>query len=199
MKIASMIFILITTGLALAGCATPRVPIPVVSYEAKTEKLDMTVGLVFDDVFLQQTYKTSQLLSTWVYPLGDVLPLMIAKSLKDQFVVADIVPESEASNYKIVIRPKLDDFYAQAPATTFSRTNTGIKITYDVAHQSSNFSVSGQGTNEVITEADNALFQSLSRQFDYKYQAAGDAGIAILHCLEELNDQLVGVLKNSQK
>ncbi|MBD2860340.1 hypothetical protein IB286_15200 [Spongiibacter sp. KMU-158] len=189
------IFFSIIIAFFTVGCATPRIPIPVVSYEANIVKSNLTVAIVVDDLFLQQAYKTSQLFTTWIYPLGDVLPLMIEKSLRNRFAVADIVPDYEASDYKVIIRPALDKFYAQVPATTFSSTNTDIKITYGVTYSGSEFSVTGRGTNEEITEDDKALFASYKRKLDYKFQAAGDAGIAILHCLEDLNVQLAKELK----
>ena len=204
----------------LVGCATvpQSIPLSVVAPPPLAPKVDKSVLLVLESDLKNATRTSKQFLGAIVYPLGEVLPAIIERSLGEQFKeVVTAADDSRRSGFDWVVTPKLVSFEAVVPMMAFFPTETTVRIdyvVYDVARQQAR-TLSGLGTLGEGARSDALLLQRLdnrmpgirkSSQVDtqvgnwldpapnYTSAAGWDAMVAILHAIQDLNAQLIGIV-----
>jgi hypothetical protein len=198
-----------------AGCAT-RVPIGVVVPPALQPRQPELVLLVVDDELRAASFRTRRGTKAWVYPLGETLPAIVERTLSESFQLVTVArDESAVAGFDLVVRPRLARFEAAIPSSPFAPTPTTLEIAYRVRDLRSGktHQLSVVGTQEVVTERDDELHRRLpaagwrraradSRDTsvavtmapEHEQVAARDATMAILHCIDELNQQLRSVV-----
>lgn len=197
------------------ACATVEIPIPIVTSPHAEVKSPQYVGVYFSESFRTASYESAQAGTTWIYPLGKVLPQVILKSLQENF---DRVTTIESMDFPIedlnyLIEPSLESFRVDVPLTIFSQTKTEVAIGFSVHDQKHDRVVrlDGTGSHLALTEDDKQMYEYLSHQAPwvfaysppllgqgpifaaapkYEYLAARDAALAIIHCVDELNEKL---------
>jgi len=199
-----------------SGCAVNApIPIPLVtSFDSEGERKE-SVLLVIDDEFRRYEFVESQVLANFIYPLGEKLPVMIENSLTQSFSHVVVASNSEAkSEYDLIIQPRIKSFEVKIPATIMSRTKTNIEIEYFVLNVNGGkeYTLLGVGDYEITTEEDKVLYKELSESSssfyyhdvssgngvnipNFAYLAARDAGVAIYHCLNDLDSKLLESLE----
>lgn len=191
------------------ACATIEIPLPVVTPPHAETKSPQHVGVYFSESFRSESYKSSQVGTTWIYPLGKVLPEVILKSLQENFDRVTTIESMDApvEDLDYRIEPSLESFRVDVPLTIFSQTKTEVAIGFSVHDQKNDRVVRLDSTcsHLALTEEDEQMYEYLSHQAPqifahtpqgvfsaskYEYLAARDAALAILHCVDELNEKL---------
>ncbi len=194
--------------IASAGCSLV-VPIPVVGPPVSEQRMPYRVLVVVDDELKESTYSTSQMGTSWRFPLGEVLPGYITRALRGVFQQVDLASAAGSSApYDIAIVPRLRRFEVVVPATIFSQTQITAELHYavDDVRAGKRYNLSAIGTEAIKTDRDRELYEQLTIEAPqimtgvgsywvagaerYEYLAARDTSLALLHCVDELNAKL---------
>jgi hypothetical protein len=210
---AGRLAIVTFVAMALQACSTvTAIPMRVVSPEPAGPQIPKKVLLVVDDALRGTTHSSSQLAVTWTYPLGEVLPGIIEKTMSESFTQVTLASDASSAGaaFDLVVTPHLSRFEVVVPATVLSASKTTVGINYRVRQGTggSEFTLSAVGTQALARDHDKVLLERIAKEIpemfvftslsggrfitvpDYNYQAARDATVAVLHCIDDLNRQL---------
>lgn len=207
--------------LSLSAC-TKRVPMVVVTPPPLEPRQPQRVLLVIDEKLRASTFKSSQLATSWVYPLGEILPAVIERTFTESFQHVTTARNGAAvSEFDLVVHPELTSFDVDVPSTVFSQTRTAIGITYRILDVRSGreHTISAEKTHEVLTDRDKELYRRLTNSAwsgvpspfivgnavgfipkpKYEELAARDATLAVINCVDELNYKIRAVIDGHQR
>ncbi|WP_226664733.1 hypothetical protein [Microbulbifer aggregans] len=178
-----------------------------VESEALTQKSPVKLFISMDDDLKSQHYSTSQLTSTWIYPLGRVIPEMALLSLSNFFEIVDTPTHKSQQNYDYSVSVRLLSFTAEVPSTIFSPTATSIELEYTLRKVSSGetYVLKTESDENVASAVDQLVYERLTEQVEglnaytsgvfitapkYEHLAARDGMLAIHKCTYELAEQV---------
>ncbi|MCK7597705.1 hypothetical protein M0G74_10535 [Microbulbifer sp. CAU 1566] len=209
-------FILMCLSICIQACGTTvEVPMYPDEYDVKAEKLPYSILVIYAPEFEQNTYKTSQLASTWSYPLSRTTKNLINNSLETYFETVGSASSEDAdrSGYDVVVFPVIEQFEAEVPSTIFSPTKTKIILSYEylTSYASNNESVRSVGTNEISGGVGKLAYDDMSEKIKslsayssgvfigapkYEYLAARDGVVAIAQAAYNLSKDLASQLSH---
>ena len=207
MKFSKLIFLQIAIMLLVSCSTIIELPMHPVEGRGKDKKSPIKMLVSWSDELQLKSYSTSQLGSTWIYPLGQVIPEMTIKSLSGFFDVVDVLDENNEEDYDFLVAIELLDFTAKVPSTIFSPTKTSVEIEYTLKKVSTDeiYILTAKSNEDVTTSKDKIVYESLTKEVKnlvaygagvvitapkYEHLAARDGMMAIYKCTYDLAAQI---------